>query len=172
VAVADLDQAGARKVAAELGAARTIALEGAVGVERDANALVDSTLAEFGGLDVLVATDERPLQQHAGRGLLMNRGFQLINGLGSSLPYRMDHMYKRHRFWTKTRELKQLPSEYFRENIYLTFQDDWTVFRMIDMVNPRRLLWANDFPHSNATWPRSRDLLLAQTSHLTDQEKN
>ncbi|HZD26211.1 MAG TPA: amidohydrolase family protein, partial [Alphaproteobacteria bacterium] len=38
--------------------------------------------------------------------------------------YRMDHIYKRHRFWNKGQELQRMPSEYFFDNIYLTFQDD------------------------------------------------
>jgi NAD(P)-dependent dehydrogenase (short-subunit alcohol dehydrogenase family) len=54
VAVADLDEAGARQVVAELGGARTVALRGDVGVERDANEIVDRTIAELGGLDILV----------------------------------------------------------------------------------------------------------------------
>jgi NAD(P)-dependent dehydrogenase (short-subunit alcohol dehydrogenase family) len=54
VAVADLDEAGARKVAGELGGGRALALAGDVSVEREANALVDRTVAELGGLDVLV----------------------------------------------------------------------------------------------------------------------
>ena len=40
--------------------------------------------------------------------------------------YRMDHAFKRHRNWLPPgQELSKLPSEYFRENIYVTFQDDW-----------------------------------------------
>ena len=41
-----------------------------------------------------------------------------------------------------------MPSEYFRENIYVTFQDDWVAFKMTDLMNVERLMWANDFPHS------------------------
>jgi predicted TIM-barrel fold metal-dependent hydrolase len=82
--------------------------------------------------------------------------------------YRMDHAYKRHRHWMKGRELKRLPSEYFRDHIYLTFQDDWTAFRMADMVNVERLMWANDFPHSDSTWPWSQEILEGQVDHLSD----
>lgn len=85
--------------------------------------------------------------------------------------YRMDHGYKRHRFWMKMGDMQRLPSEYLAENVYLTFQDDWVAFRMLDMMNPRRLMWANDFPHSDSTWPWSRELLRAQTAELSDQEK-
>ena len=40
--------------------------------------------------------------------------------------YRMDHAYKRHRHWLRGRELEKMPSEYFREHVYFTFQDDHT----------------------------------------------
>ena len=92
-------------------------------------------------------------------------------GWAPHFAYRMDHNYKRHRFWAKVPEMAKLPSDYFRENVYLTFQDDWTAFRVTAMVNPRRLLWANDFPHSDSTWPWSRELLAGQTADLNDDEK-
>jgi predicted TIM-barrel fold metal-dependent hydrolase len=39
--------------------------------------------------------------------------------------YRMDHAYKRHRYWLPAgQELTRLPSEWFSNNIYTTFQDD------------------------------------------------
>ena len=85
--------------------------------------------------------------------------------------YRMDHAYKRHRYWLKPgAELSKLPSEYFRENIYTTFQDDWVAFQMKNMCNIRRLLWANDFPHSDSTWPWSQEMLKEHRKGLTDQE--
>ena len=86
--------------------------------------------------------------------------------------YRMDHAYKRHRHWMKGRELDKLPSEYFRENVYMTFQDDWTAFRFRDACNVRRLMWANDFPHSDATWPWSQELLAEHTADMTEQERD
>ena len=71
----------------------------------------------------------------------------------------------------KGQELEKLPSEYFKENIYITFQDDWVAFKMVDMLNSTRLMWANDFPHSDATWPRSQDMLAEHTADLTGQQK-
>lgn len=81
--------------------------------------------------------------------------------------YRMDHAYKRHRHWLKGRELEKLPSDYFRENIYLTFQDDWTAFQFAHQINHERLMWASDFPHSDSTWPDSQKVIAEQTSHLS-----
>ena len=86
--------------------------------------------------------------------------------------YRADHAYKRHRFWMKGAELAKMPSDYFRQNIYLTFQDDWVAFRMKHMVNIERLMWANDFPHSDSTWPWSQEILAEHTKGLTEAERN
>ena len=66
-------------------------------------------------------------------------------------------------------ELQRLPSEYFAEHIYTTFQDDWTAFRVAEQMNWRRLMWANDFPHSDSTWPWSQEMLAEHTAHLTDE---
>jgi predicted TIM-barrel fold metal-dependent hydrolase len=86
--------------------------------------------------------------------------------------YRMDHAYKRHRYWLPAgQELSRLPSEYFRENVYVTFQDDHVAFQTADLMNWRRLLWANDFPHSDSTWPDSRRVLAEQTASLRPEQR-
>jgi predicted TIM-barrel fold metal-dependent hydrolase len=86
--------------------------------------------------------------------------------------YRMDHAYKRHRYWLPAgQELSKLPSEYFRENVYTTFQDDYVAFQTADMVNWRRLMWANDFPHSDSTWPDSQQVLAEQTQSLRPEQR-
>jgi predicted TIM-barrel fold metal-dependent hydrolase len=84
--------------------------------------------------------------------------------------YRMDHAYDRHRYWLPSGTLTKMPSEYFREHVYTTFQDDWVAFQVKDLCNIRRLLWANDFPHSDSTWPHSQELLAKHASHLTAAE--
>jgi predicted TIM-barrel fold metal-dependent hydrolase len=32
-------------------------------------------------------------------------------------------------------------------------------------------MWANDFPHSDATWPRSQELLAEHAAHLNDHTR-
>jgi predicted TIM-barrel fold metal-dependent hydrolase len=86
--------------------------------------------------------------------------------------YRMDHAYKRHRHWMRGKELDKLPSDYFREHIYFTFQDDYTAFMFKDQMNIERMMWANDYPHSDSTWPWSQDILKQQLAHMTEDEKN
>ena len=85
--------------------------------------------------------------------------------------YRMDHGYERHRGWMDPGvQLSKMPSEYFRENIYTTFQDDHVAFQSANQMNWRRLLWASDFPHSDSTWPWSQDVLQEQTKGLNDEQ--
>ncbi len=86
--------------------------------------------------------------------------------------YRMDHAYDRHRYWLPAGTLTKMPSEYFRENVYTTFQDDYVAFQVRNLCNIHRLMWANDFPHSDSTWPWSQDVLKKQTEGLTQDEKN
>lgn len=92
-------------------------------------------------------------------------------GWAPHFMYRLDHFYNRHRFWSKLGDMPKLPSQVFRDNVYLTFQDDYVAFNTVDLMNPRRLMWANDFPHSDSTWPWSQQLLAAHTAKLSPQEK-
>jgi uncharacterized protein len=86
--------------------------------------------------------------------------------------YRADHALRRHQAWLEHATLSRLPSEYFRENVYVTFQDDWVAFHMTEMVNHERLLWANDHPHADSTFPRSQEVLAAQTAHLSENVRD
>jgi uncharacterized protein len=86
--------------------------------------------------------------------------------------YRMDHAYDRHRYWLPAGTLSKMPSEYFRENVYTTFQDDYVAFQVRDLCNIKRLMWASDFPHSDSTWPWSQDVIAKHTVGMTADEKN
>lgn len=91
-------------------------------------------------------------------------------GWAPHFMYRMDHAFNRHRAWL-TANIQTMPSDYFREHIYMTFQDDWIAFQNADQMNWRRLLWANDFPHSDSTWPWSQQLLDEHASQLNPEQR-
>jgi predicted TIM-barrel fold metal-dependent hydrolase len=93
-------------------------------------------------------------------------------GWAPHFMYRMDHAFDRHRYWLDGSTITHMPSAYFREHVYMTFQDDWTAFQVKDLCNIRRLMWANDFPHSDSTWPNSQALLAKHAAHLTEDERN
>ena len=87
--------------------------------------------------------------------------------------YRMDHAYDRHRNWLKGATLARRPGEYLEDHVKVTFQDDWSAFRMAEagLLKPEQLMWANDYPHSDSTWPYSQAMLADQTSALTDDAR-
>jgi predicted TIM-barrel fold metal-dependent hydrolase len=52
--------------------------------------------------------------------------------------------------------LPRLPSEYYRSNCFSTFQLDPAGLDLIeerDLVD--NVMWANDYPHHEGTWPHS-----------------
>jgi predicted TIM-barrel fold metal-dependent hydrolase len=87
-------------------------------------------------------------------------------GWAAHWMYRADHAVERHRNWLTLATLSRRPSEYFRENVYLTFQDDFVAFQTAHLCNAERLLWASDHPHSDSTFPLSQQVLAAHTAHL------
>ena len=67
----------------------------------------------------------------------------------------MDHAYHAHHMWVRP-VLPRLPSEYYRSNCFSTFQIDPAGLDLIeerDLVD--NVMWANDYPHHEGTWPHS-----------------
>jgi len=92
-------------------------------------------------------------------------------GWVADYAHRLDHFYARHRVLNKVEDIGAAPSSYLFENVYMTFQDDPVALSMTDKLNPKRLLWANDYPHSDATWPWSRNILAQHMKGLSEDEK-
>ena len=72
---------------------------------------------------------------------------------------RWDHAYYRARAVEQTPELPMLPTEYFKRNFKVTFEDDEIGVRTRDLIGVENLLWGNDYPHHDAIWPNSRRIL-------------
>ncbi len=85
---------------------------------------------------------------------------------------RMNHAWDRHRYTLGVNDMQKKPSEYFLENVYLTFQDDRIAWQTAHLMNPERLMWANDFPHSDSTWPWSQAVLRDHAQGLSDDVVN
>lgn len=85
--------------------------------------------------------------------------------------YRLDHAAYNEADTGILDGLSKLPSEYLRSNVFTTFQDDWVAFATKDLMNYRQLLWANDFPHPDSTWPRSQELLAEHAANLSEAER-
>jgi predicted TIM-barrel fold metal-dependent hydrolase len=75
----------------------------------------------------------------------------------SFAAYYLDHVWAKHRHWTRS-ELPEPPSFYLRRQVYATFMEDPVGLRERHAIGVDNLLWSSDYPHSETTWPRSREL--------------
>ncbi|MFQ5515426.1 MAG: amidohydrolase family protein [Myxococcota bacterium] len=85
--------------------------------------------------------------------------------------FRMDHAWERHRWHLPAAKLQRLPSEYFHDQIYLTFQDDYSVRHVTDAINMERVMWASDFPHSDGTYPHTHEIIETVTQGMSPDQR-
>jgi predicted TIM-barrel fold metal-dependent hydrolase len=52
-----------------------------------------------------------------------------------------------------------LPSEYWHRNMFVEFMEDDCGIRLRDIIGVDNMLWGNDFPHAESTWPKSQEFL-------------
>ncbi len=72
--------------------------------------------------------------------------------------YRLDGCYDTLRYVDPT-PITMKPSEYFKRQVYATFQDDRPGVMTYEFAGANNLMWASDFPHRASTWPRSREVI-------------
>jgi predicted TIM-barrel fold metal-dependent hydrolase len=80
------------------------------------------------------------------------------------LPFflaQMDYTYTQrpvrgdwHRFAPGT-----LPSQFFAQNCFVSFQEDSIGVRTRDVFGVQTLMWGSDYPHTESTFPRSREIV-------------
>jgi predicted TIM-barrel fold metal-dependent hydrolase len=79
-------------------------------------------------------------------------------------PYfmgRMDDVYTARAVGVSGRRFKNgaCPSDFFRQNIFLSFQEDAPGIQLRSYIGVENLLWASDYPHAESTFPRSREIV-------------
>ncbi|HWB47791.1 MAG TPA: amidohydrolase family protein [Stellaceae bacterium] len=52
-----------------------------------------------------------------------------------------------------------VPSDFFRRNVVLSFQEDAIGIRLRDVIGVDNMMWGSDYPHSESTFPESRRIL-------------
>ena len=51
------------------------------------------------------------------------------------------------------------PSDFFHRNVFLSFQEDAIGIRLRDIIGVDNMMWGSDYPHSESTFPQSRQIL-------------
>ncbi len=74
----------------------------------------------------------------------------------------MDYTYTdrpRRGDWYRFREAGARPSDFWRRNCFASFQEDAHGIRLRDVIGVETLMWGSDYPHTESTFPRSRDIV-------------
>lgn len=89
------------------------------------------------------------------------------------IPHFLEHMddhYWRNRTWTKS-PLRQLPSEYFRQNWLATFIREPFAVANRHWIGVKNLMWSTDYPHHRHDWPYSRRIVEESMGGVPETER-
>jgi len=91
-------------------------------------------------------------------------------------PYfmqRMDNVYTERAVGVTRQRFKNdaLPSDFFRQSVFISFQEDALGVQLRSYVGVDNLLWGSDYPHAESTFPRSREIVDRILHDVPDEEK-
>jgi predicted TIM-barrel fold metal-dependent hydrolase len=92
-------------------------------------------------------------------------------GLGW-IPYllaRLDHEWDKYGDLVRDAKLTMTPREYFRRQVFLTYEEDHLGLELLPHIGATNVLWASDYPHGDSTWPRSREAIMASVLGQLDE---
>lgn len=73
--------------------------------------------------------------------------------------------------WHRYRDPGALPSDYFHANVFCSFQEDVVGIRERDLIGVGSLMWGSDYPHTESTFPRSREVTRAILDGVPEDEQ-
>jgi predicted TIM-barrel fold metal-dependent hydrolase len=76
-----------------------------------------------------------------------------------------DYYYRRFRE-KKPLPVSKAPGEYMREQVFSCFFNDPVCGHNLEWWGQDNLMWSNDYPHWNSTWPNSRKVIQRDLGHL------
>lgn len=90
------------------------------------------------------------------------------------IPYvleRADKVWEENRGWNGVYDsIPNPPSTYFTKHVYGCFFDDTFGLQNVEAIGVNNITYESDYPHSDSTWPNTKDDALRQMSKLTDEQ--
>jgi len=62
------------------------------------------------------------------------------------------------------------PSDFFHRNVSLSFQEDAIGIRLREVIGVDNMMWGSDYPHSESTFPKSREILAQILAGVPEDE--
>ena len=82
----------------------------------------------------------------------------------------LDEIYQKRHMWIEPK-LEMKPSDYFRRQGGATFGDDPVGLNNRDVTGVDCLMWGNDYPHDEGTFPNSREVIERTFKDIPEDEK-
>ena len=75
------------------------------------------------------------------------------------LPYVFDRLDTEYEDRARALGFKLKPSDYFRRQGYVTYQQDQFLEPIIPLIGEDNIIWGADYPHPDCIWPNSKETL-------------
>ncbi len=88
------------------------------------------------------------------------------------LPYvleRVDDVWEDNQGWAGTKAIPEPPSTYYYRNVFACFFKDQHGIDAIDKVGRDNVTFETDYPHSDSTWPRTKEVAEKLMAGLDDE---
>jgi predicted TIM-barrel fold metal-dependent hydrolase len=83
----------------------------------------------------------------------------------------MDHAYRAHHMWVRP-VIPELPSTYFKNNCFASSLEEPDALKhLIGLGLEDNILWSNDYPHHEGTFPHSKLSIERQMDFMTDAQR-
>ncbi|MET0239040.1 MAG: amidohydrolase family protein [Sphingobium sp.] len=76
--------------------------------------------------------------------------------------------WEKQRFWTKS-PIDKPPSYYMDKNVFGSFIQDRVGILSRDLPGAGNIMWSSDYPHSETTFPHSRDIILRDFAGVPEE---
>jgi predicted TIM-barrel fold metal-dependent hydrolase len=84
----------------------------------------------------------------------------------------MDEAYRKHHMWVRPKLKHGLPSDYFREHCAAEFAEDRSAMWAIEEFGlQNNMMWGNDYPHHEGTFPHSAEAIERQMGGLKEETR-
>jgi predicted TIM-barrel fold metal-dependent hydrolase len=84
------------------------------------------------------------------------------------LPYVFDRLDTEYHDRARSLGFKMKPSDYFRRQGYVTYQQDAFLEPIVPLIGEDRIMWGSDYPHPDCLWPDSHKILADNLSKFPE----
>jgi predicted TIM-barrel fold metal-dependent hydrolase len=117
---------------------------------------------------------EGVLDRHASvKVMLAEVGLGWLPWVVHEMDYRYQRLVAHKSYWEERGgiNLTMAPSEVWKRNFWVTFQDDPVGLAQLKFCNEDHILWASDYPHPDSTFPESASIVEEQMAEITPAQR-